>query len=628
MALRTATMMRRMAFLAGIVLLILYHTYLGRTIISSVSWPPLRHPDISSESKPSPTPTGSHSGDKSKHPSLSAGSHPIEFLAQSAETEFTTLLSKGASNLKSAAASYRERRGRHPPPGFDAWFTFAQNHNSLIVEDFFDQIYHDITPLWGLPPAQMRRDVRGSENLIHIRKGNATKVGEFWRMGTWNNMIGEIAKYLPDMDIAFNAMDEPRLSVGWEDIERYVRTETEGRKVIGVSEVVSEYSGVIQGEDDATPPEEFNWTSSVPYYSLARQACPPKSLSRLASLLPTFSQTPIIDLNNILPHAYKGYVSNYTLSNSICHQPDLQGLHGALISPVSIKSSSRLFPLFGGSKLTTNNEILLPAPIYWEDDPRYAANDSREGAWGKKVPKIVWRGVASGGRNTQDNWKAFHRHRFVAMMNASQVRRVENWAETPLNWARPADTYDLTALKAGRLGDWIATFADVTFTGLPCPDREDEVCPHTTPHFSTAAATPFAEQFQSKYLIDIDGNSFSGRYRSFLLSSSMPIKATLFREWHDSRLVPWRHFVPMDNRYGDLLGIMEYFLGVDEEILSGKPGVKGRDDVARMIAEEGMDWAEKVLRKEDMLVYTLRLLLEYARVIDDRREKLGFVGDL
>jgi len=47
-----------------------------------------------------------------------------------------------------------------------------------------------------------------------------------------------------------------------------------------------------------------------------------------------------------------------------------------------------------------------------------------------------------------------------------------------------------------------------------------------------------------------------------------------------------------------------------------------------MIARESARWAEKVLRKDDMLLYTWRLLLEYARVMDDKREKLGYVEDL
>jgi hypothetical protein len=46
------------------------------------------------------------------------------------------------------------------------------------------------------------------------------------------------------------------------------------------------------------------------------------------------------------------------------------------------------------------------------------------------------------------------------------------------------------------------------------------------------------------------------------------------------------------------------------------------------IAYRGKGWAEKVLRKEDMQIYMLRLLLEYARLCDDNRNTLGYVRDL
>ncbi len=35
-----------------------------------------------------------------------------------------------------------------------------------------------------------------------------------------------------------------------------------------------------------------------------------------------------------------------------------------------------------------------------------------------------------------------------------------------------------------------------------------------------------------------------------------------------------------------------------------------------------------MLRKDDMQIYVLRLLLEYARVSDERREQMGWVADL
>ena len=127
--------------------------------------------------------------------------------------------------------------------------------------------------------------------------------------------------------------------------------------------------------------------------------------------------------------------------------------------------------------------------------------------------------------------------------------------------------------------------------------------------------------YNYKYIPDMDGMSFSGRWRAFLFSTSMPLKSTIYAEWHDDRVFPWVHFVPFDNTYMDIYGIMDYFVG------DGK-GNGGRDEIAERIAMEGKMWAEMVLRREDMLLYVWRLLLEYARVTDDNRDRLAYVGDL
>ncbi len=123
-----------------------------------------------------------------------------------------------------------------------------------------------------------------------------------------------------------------------------------------------------------------------------------------------------------------------------------------------------------------------------------------------------------------------------------------------------------------------------------------------------------------KYLPDIDGNSFSGRFRAFLRSTSLTIKATIYDEWHDARLMPWVHFVPMDNTFVDLYAILDFFMGYQGE---------GRhDSLAEEIADEGRSWTDRVLRREDMALYMWRLILEWARVCDDKRDVLGWVDDL
>jgi hypothetical protein len=127
-------------------------------------------------------------------------------------------------------------------------------------------------------------------------------------------------------------------------------------------------------------------------------------------------------------------------------------------------------------------------------------------------------------------------------------------------------------------------------------------------------------QYRWKYLPDIDGNSLSGRFRAFLTSNSCVMKATIFKEWHDHRLMPWVHFVPLDITLRDLWSTMAYFLG-----FAGSPA---HDVEGERIATEGRLWAEKVMRREDMLLYVHRVLLEYGRICHDDRDRLGYTEDL
>ena len=369
----------------------------------------------------------------------------------------------------------------------------------------------------------------------------------------------------------------------------------------------------LQDEADCSP--------AGPYWDLARRGCAPNSPARNCDLMTDFDHPPEILAALADRHMYGGYVSNTTLSADICHQPDLQGLQGIFVEPLSVSSTKTLFPLFGGSKLTVNNDILLPAPMYWSEEERFTGGTDRGIAWASKKNQAVWRGVATGGNNTEVNWKAFQRHRFVAMNNATKLAAAEASPQAaPANFALPSELYNVKAQRAGRLSEWVDGWANVSFTDLMCArDPDGGQCQYASSFFAVEQPIKMVDQFSCKYLPDIDGNSFSGRYLGFLRSTSLPIKATIWREWHDSRLVAWKHFVPMDSRYGDWFGIMQYFLGYD--------GTAGHDAAAAEIANSGRDWAEKVLRKEDMQIYVLRLLLEYARVSDERRERMGWVAD-
>ncbi|KAI6245099.1 Beta-1,2-xylosyltransferase 1 [Erysiphe necator] len=550
-------------------------------------------------------------------------SHPIDELIQGAEKKFEHLLAKRSFDLKTAAAAYREKRGRHPPPAFDVWFKYAQSRNAIIVEDFFDQIYNDLAPFWGIQPSLMRKKADSYEMKISIRNHVASTGSDWFWTQIWLDMIKTLQDLLPDMDIALNAMDEPRIVVPWDEMNEMMDIEREKRLAPPAADIISNFSTLQPpgGRDGSL----FEWETekNSTFWEIAIRACHPDSPARKATVVRDFSH-PKIDLQYVTHHSYKGYVFNVTAAADFCNQPDLQTLHGIMIKPLSISSTKDLFPMFGGSKLHTNSEILLPAPIYWSNEERFSGGTFHGGPWETKLNQVVWRGVATGGRNTVDNWRGFQRHRFVAMTNGTKISAAENWNSMSDDLTLPPLQYNLAAQKEGKMGEWTKKWADTGFVDLNCTPQENQTCYYTSPHFSLVPGMMMGDQFQRKFLPDIDGNSFSGRYRGFLRSTSLPIKATIFREWHDCRLVPWKHFVPMDNRFLDFWGIMQYFLGYE----SDKTKVPSHDEQAKNIALNGQEWANKVLRTEDMQIYVLRLLLEYARVSDDRRDNMGWVEDI
>jgi hypothetical protein len=548
-----------------------------------------------------------------------------------AQTVFDALVSGQTTDVHAAAEAYRAKRGRHPPPGFNAWVEYAQKNDAVIAEELFDQIHRDLNPFWWVSAKSMRNFARHFQDRIIVRNGSATMTDNNYlgtandRMEAWRDVVKSFEHLLPDMDIAMNVMDESRIIVPGEDIDKYVEVEGRTRKLPLPDQVISQYSS-LDALDVSEEPPQVDWIGpgGEPYWDIARVGCSLQSPDRYKAATTNFTGPPPL-ANGYPLQSYHGYVKNWTYARDPCQQPHVQESHGTFIEPVSISTTHSLVPIFSESKLPMNNDILIPPAAYLSSSfarGDYSANTPHDGDWSDKKSSAIWRGVASGGRNREKNWTRFHRHRFVSMLNGSYIRSIERSPDftgqgQAFNLQSYA-TYKLAATKYTDLGAWLNRVTDVGFTDLicfPATEKGRPTCSYTDPFFKIVGKVPMKQQYEYKLLPDIDGNSFSGRYLAFLRSGSVPIKATIYSEWHDDRLVPWQHFVPMDNSFVDVYGILDYFLGMG-------------DAAARKIAEQGREWAGRVLRKEDMYVYMLRLLLEYARLCDDEREKLGFVGDL
>lgn len=194
--------------------------------------------------------------------------HPIDALIRNAHKEFDHLLRKEAHSLSEAAKAYRKRRGRHPPPGFDKWYKFASERNAIMVEDFWDQVYHDLDPFWALEPLLIRKEAADFEMVISVRNGRASAESDWFWTQIWLTLIQTIETLLPDMDLALNAMDEPRLVVPWEDM-RVIMKNRAPKKMDNPKDVVTKFQ-YLPGRKDIgrdVKVQEKNWegTSKPPY---------------------------------------------------------------------------------------------------------------------------------------------------------------------------------------------------------------------------------------------------------------------------------------------------------------------------------------------------------------------------
>jgi hypothetical protein len=442
--------------------------------------------------------------------------------------------------------------------------------------------------------------------------------------------VAEAAEWLPDLDMPINYLDESRVLTDWDKINSYVHKAEMNKRSVLARDTIKQYTGLAElDKQDKRKVKKSEWITKgqAEYWDLTRLGCPPDSLGKNVSAVSPDALPPM------LPHDWKpsfsehGYIHNYSAAINPCLQPHLRALHGTFVEPASLSTTQDLIPLFSGSKLPMNNDILLPGAMYLSELAMYSGGGGMGPHWSKKKDRLIWRGTATGGQNRKENWSHFQRHRLVEMLNGTTVSHVEHNNVRAMSFEMPPlELYDFPRRRQGTIGEWLEGFADVGFIDLLCTPSDDKSmlnklfsdnCDYLTSYFHQVDSLPMSKQFENKFIPDTDGNSFSGRYRALLLSTSLPLKATIYTEWHDDRLQPWLHFVPLDNTFQDLYGVLDFFTRDS----------KG-DEAAQTIAESGKNWSEKVLRREDMLLYTWRLLLEFARVCDKHRDRLGFVDDL
>jgi hypothetical protein len=296
-----------------------------------------------------------------------------------------------------------------------------------------------------------------------------------------------------------------------------------------------------------------------------------------------------------------------------------------MYSPASHRPFERLVPLFSKSKIDGYGDILIPL-IQPGDEIR----DLNRG-FQTRADTLYWRGPFMNNTIGSHQWEVHaeptvlrqalhghHQHRLLHLVH-NTTRADMITVAVPVPGRKNKFTYE--RVPATELNSALPFEIGFTPTAPACQDLDCEVA---TRKFGTREPP---DTFNHRYvmILDHDLGPSPDTIRA-IRSESVPFVATIFREWYTERILPWVHFVPIDIRFQALHSSLAYFTGLkDRGKLNGREvDMPGGHDDAKWIASQGKSWAKKALRKEDMEIYLFRLLLEWGRVIDDDRDKMGF----
>ncbi|GAA5996632.1 uncharacterized protein JCM10292_003101 [Rhodotorula paludigena] len=543
-------------------------------------------------------------GQDSRMPLVDGQPHPIPALMKKARKDWDDLQARQSSTFKQAVREYKRRYGRNPPKGFDKWYAFAKAHKVLLIDEF-DLIDKDLLMYRAFKPSVLRKRVDHLPTImdttwtIRVEKGRVLREGPLAhhdRAKGVESLMSRFAHLLPDMTIIYNGHDNARIAVAAEE-----RTRLEGLAKRG------EY------DDDEEPPFEPKERGPFPNWGYPI-FCPPDSPARElgfegygyhADLTATgFEMPPHPEgANGSLVADFKGYMD-------VCYAPHYRHTH-CTTSWVFSHHPTPVIPMFTPGVQTTFGDVHALIVEQLELEAKH------DPAWEERpFTSLQWRGQTSGPLwEATTPWRTTQRARLHLLSHQEDGRRnITITDERDVMRTIEVPNYRVNPL-----------FLDTGMVGpaVQCV-KEDGTCDKMFEVFQGYdRRLSFDRASLYKYVLDVDGNSWSGRFRRLMLSNAAVVKATIFPEFWTDWAIPWLHFIPMQVDYADMWDIMAFFRG-------GINGEGAHDDLGKEIAQAGKEWVKKCYRWADLEAYQFRLLLEYGRLYQDEDEpgSNDFTGNL
>ncbi|KAI9459303.1 capsular associated protein [Russula earlei] len=572
-------------------------------------------------------------------PTASVFDHPIPHLMDDAERRFRNLLSRQSRSLRAAVAEYRRRYGRNPPKGFDAWWRFAQANKVKMIDEY-DGLVSDLEPFWELTGAAFRmRTLQAAQHLpsidlVRIRGGEAEafnvksrtdKDDVSMRARSFLKMIEKFRKMLPDLDFAINARSEGRVLVPWED-----------RKYPNITRQESFPSTV-------GPLSIPDWRGEGSVWESYRRICPPDAPARRimsSKRAATFNGTTnYVHPSESFPGPDFVFATDTARKFSFCDNPSSHVLQGHFFS--DWRTVPIPFPILSPAKGLGFGDIKIPSHYYYGTTKRYSYAwddvnmelkrlDSMETPWEKKDDRIFFRGATTGGGSSPRGFSPYYqRHRFVKLASStSETTRTVVFADPPSSTNFVYASVPMASLNR--------EIMDVAFVSSVDHDHYPGGLAQQILEHRFDDAVVLSDYWAHKYILDLDGMSYSGKFFAFLGSDSAVIKSSVYHEFFSDWIQPWLHYIPLSTSHAEIYNIHAFFSGGTMEALAvvnstvqhlpprQRVPLDG-DKRLRRIARAGKNWKDTIGRRVDMEAYVFRLCLEYARLAADNRESMDFI---
>ena len=308
--------------------------------------------------------------------------------------------------------------------------------------------------------------------------------------------------------------------------------------------------------------------------------------------------------------------------------------YGLFISPPREFQTFQSLPILSwGNYPGCTQDILIPSVFHYEFKGLTNVNKPYT-EWSNKTNQLVWRGTSSGSPFYENhNFLFLPDHVCMNDCKEGQIKIVSAGDFSKYIWF-----WSHRQRLVNHANEYPSLF-DVQF--VDAVEVAEEMKYQIYRFFKMSRKMRFERFFDYKFILDIDGNGYSGRFLKLLHGNSLIFSAHYATDWFSDVVIPFYHFVPVHMGYTDInLNALDADF---KEILKQKRegwnrfvhekkddfnNPLGFNDIAaktlwysqhdaasEQLAMQGQKFAKQYLRDEDMDCYIYRALIEMYEIL-------------